>query len=91
MLKKLLKITHLRSSLSKKNFRKEERIQQILKTCGDHSGLVHIFSAMEPCPTYKSWHDKKSHRTVEKKDGTLRKKWATMKKGIYSLAALSQL
>ena len=45
--------------IKKKNFRKEERIQQILKNRGDHSGLVHIFSAMEPCPTYKPWHDKK--------------------------------
>jgi hypothetical protein len=49
--------------IKKKNFRKEERIQQILKKRGDHPGLVHIFSAMEPCATYKPWHDKKTHRT----------------------------
>jgi hypothetical protein len=39
--------------IKKKNFRKEERIQHILKHRGDHPGLVHIFSAMEPCATYK--------------------------------------
>ena len=38
--------------------RKEERIQQILKQRGDHPGLVHIFSAMEPCPSYQPWRDK---------------------------------
>ena len=56
--------------IKKKNFRKEERIHQILKKRGDHSGLVHIFSAMEPCPTYKPWHDKKSHRTYLKPDSS---------------------
>jgi hypothetical protein len=30
-------------------------------------------------------------RTVEHRDGSRQKKWATMKKGIYSLTALSQL
>jgi hypothetical protein len=35
-----------------KAFRKEDRIQQILATRGTHPGLVHIFSAMEPCPSY---------------------------------------
>lgn len=34
-----------------KTFRKEDRIQQILATRGNRPGLVHIFSAMEPCPT----------------------------------------
>ncbi|HYC88594.1 MAG TPA: hypothetical protein VEO54_05240 [Thermoanaerobaculia bacterium] len=32
-----------------KTFREEDRIQQILAERGDHPGLVHIFSAMEPC------------------------------------------
>jgi hypothetical protein len=54
--------------IKKKNFRKEERIQQILKKRGEHPGMVHIFSAMEPCPTYKPWHDKKSHRTYLRAD-----------------------
>jgi len=49
--------------IKKKNFRKADRIEQIIKKRGDHPGMVHIFSAMEPCATYKPWHDKKSHRT----------------------------
>ena len=52
--------------IQKKNFRKEKRIKAIIAERGDHSGLVHIFSAMEPCPAYKPWHDKKSHRTFLK-------------------------
>ena len=33
----------------KKDFRKEERVKEIVAERGDHPGLVHIFSAMEPC------------------------------------------
>jgi hypothetical protein len=36
-----------------KEFRKEDRIQAILKQRGRHTGLVHIFSAMETCNSYK--------------------------------------
>jgi hypothetical protein len=56
--------------IKKKNFRKAERIEQIVKKRGDHPGMVHIFSAMEPCATYKPWHDKKSHRTYLKPDSS---------------------
>lgn len=52
--------------IQKKNFRKEERIKAIIAERGGHPGLVHIFSAMEPCGAYKPWHDKKSHRTFLK-------------------------
>ena len=55
-------------SIRKKNFRKEHRIKKILEKRGDHPGLVHIFSAMEPCASYKPWHDKKTHRTFLKPD-----------------------
>ena len=48
--------------IRRKNFRKDKRIKEIIAKRGDHPGLVHIFSAMEPCPSYKPWHDKKSHR-----------------------------
>jgi hypothetical protein len=41
-----------------KDFRKEDRIQAILSQRGSHPGLVHIFSAMETCHSYKPWHDK---------------------------------
>ena len=46
-----------------KAFRKEARIKEILAERGDHPGLVHIFSAMESCPSYRPWHDKSTHRT----------------------------
>lgn len=50
------------------SFRKEDRIQEILKKRGRHPGLVHIFSAMEACPSYKPWHDKQTHKTFLKPD-----------------------
>lgn len=49
-----------------KDFRKENRIKDILKKRGNHSGLVHIFSAMEPCPMYKPWYNKTTHKTYLK-------------------------
>lgn len=52
--------------IRKKNFRKEDRIREILKARGTHPGLVHIFSAMEPCQTYQPWHDKETHKTFLK-------------------------
>ncbi|MBP1777848.1 MAG: hypothetical protein H6Q86_3859 [candidate division NC10 bacterium] len=45
-------------------FRKEDRIKALLAQRGDHPGLVHIFSAMEACPSFKPWHDKRSGKTV---------------------------
>jgi hypothetical protein len=36
----------------KKNFRKEQRIQEVLAKRGTHPGLVWVFSALEPCTTY---------------------------------------
>ncbi len=54
--------------IRKKNFRKEDRIRDVLQKRGNQPGLVHIFSAMEPCQTYKPWHDKQTHRTFLKPD-----------------------
>lgn len=51
-----------------KNFRKEKRIKEIFKEHGKHSGLVYVFSAMEPCTSYKPWHDKNSGKTYLKYD-----------------------
>ena len=51
---------------SYKAFRKEQRIKDILVERGDHPGLVHIFSAMEACPSFRPWHDKRSHHTFLK-------------------------
>lgn len=52
--------------IRRKNFRKEERIKALLAQRGDHPGLVHIFSAMEPCPSFRPWHDKRSGKTFLK-------------------------
>ena len=54
--------------IRKQNFRKEDRIEALIKQRGDHPGLVHIFSAMESCSAYKPWHDKKTHKTLLKPD-----------------------
>jgi len=54
----------------KKDFRKENRVQQILKKRGDHPGLVHIFGAMEACSSYRPWHDKATGKTYLKSDTT---------------------
>ena len=53
---------------SKKSFRKEYRVKEILSKRGDHPGVVCILSAMEPCGSYKPWHDKKTHKTYLKPD-----------------------
>jgi len=47
-------------------FRKEDRIRAIMEEKGVTEGLVHIFSAMESCNTYKPWHDKVSGKTYLK-------------------------
>jgi hypothetical protein len=54
--------------IRKKDLRKENRVQQILKQRGHHPGLVHIFGAMEGCPSYRPWHDKASGKTYLKPD-----------------------
>jgi hypothetical protein len=54
--------------IRKNTFRKEDRIKKILGKRGDAPGMVHIFSAMEPCSSYKPWHDKKTHKTFLKPD-----------------------
>jgi hypothetical protein len=54
--------------IRKKNVRKEERVAAILKQRGSAPGLVHIFSALETCNTFRPWHDKGSGRTFFKPD-----------------------
>lgn len=49
-----------------KAFRKESRIKEIIEKRGNHSGLVHIFSAMETCTCYRPWHDKEIGKTFLK-------------------------
>ena len=48
------------------NFRKETRIKKILRERGEHPGLVHIYSAMESCSSFRPWHDKKTGKTFLK-------------------------
>jgi hypothetical protein len=52
--------------IRRRDFRKEERVKAIIAKRGDHPGLVHIFSAMEPCPSFRPWHDKSTGRTYLK-------------------------
>lgn len=47
----------------RKNFRKEERVQAVLRQRGNAPGLVHIFSAMEGCPSFRPWPDKTTQQT----------------------------
>jgi hypothetical protein len=49
--------------IRRKNFRKEARIKAILAKRGDQPGLVHIFSAMETCPSFQPWYDKPTGKT----------------------------
>jgi hypothetical protein len=48
--------------IRKRNFRKEDRVKEILARRGEQPGLG-IFSAMEPCSTYKPWHNKQTGKT----------------------------
>lgn len=50
--------------IRRKDFRKEDRIQELLRERGAHPGLVHIFSAMETCPSFKPWYDKATGQTT---------------------------
>lgn len=50
------------------SFRKDDRIQSIIESRGTQPGLVHIFSAMETCTSYKPWHDKSTGKTFVKTD-----------------------
>lgn len=63
------KENHLEIEFIRKHgaFRKEDRIQGILKSRGTQQGVVHIFSAMESCHTYKPWHDKSTGTTSLKR------------------------
>lgn len=49
--------------IRRRNFRKEDRIAEVVRKRGDHPGLVHIFSAMESCTSFKPWYDKATGKT----------------------------
>lgn len=56
--------------IGKKDFRKEGRVQEVLKRRGELPGLVHIFGAMESCSSYRPWHDKQTGKTFLKPDSS---------------------
>ena len=47
-----------------RQFRKQQRIKEIISQRGNHPGLVHIFSAMESCPTFEAYYSKRNKRTT---------------------------
>ena len=54
--------------IRKNTFRKEDGYKEDPGETRRCPGLVDIFSAMEPCASYKPWHDKKTHKTFLKPD-----------------------
>ena len=60
-----IKIEYIRKSGS---FRKDDKIDEIIKTKDLKEGLVHIFSALEMSDTYAPWHDKETGKTFFKND-----------------------
>jgi hypothetical protein len=44
--------------IAKSHIRKEEIVGRVLALHGEHTGLVHIISAMEACDSYRPWHDR---------------------------------
>jgi len=49
--------------IRRKDFRKEDRVRELLGKRGNHPGLVHIFSAMESCTSFKPWYNKSTGKT----------------------------
>src|SRR5450755_2695952 len=54
--------------IRRSGIRKSDKIQKIINKRGSHPGLVAILSAMEPCSTYKPWHDKGTGKTYLRPD-----------------------
>jgi len=54
--------------IGKKTWRKEDRIKEIIRERGEAPGVVHIFSALEPCQSYQPWYDKSQGKAYLKKD-----------------------
>ena len=48
--------------------RKEDIVRKAIEKKGKKEGLLHILSAMEMCPTYQPWHDKRTGNTFLKGD-----------------------
>jgi hypothetical protein len=54
--------------IAKSHVRKEAVVAKVLEARGEHSGLVHVISAMEACDAYQPWHDKQTHKTYVRPD-----------------------
>ena len=48
--------------IRKRNQRKEDKVREIFAKRGEAPGLVCILSVLEPCSTYKPWHDNMTRR-----------------------------
>jgi hypothetical protein len=59
--------------VNKSHIRKEDLVARVLAARGDAPGLVHVISAMEACPSYKPWLDKRNgHEFVQEDNAFLR-------------------
>lgn len=47
-----------------KAFRKEDHVKRIIEARDDAPGLVHIFSAMESCASFRHWRHPKTDNTT---------------------------
>jgi hypothetical protein len=54
--------------IARAHIRKEDVVAKVLATRGEHTGLVHVISAMEACQTYQPWHDKATGQTFLRPD-----------------------
>jgi len=54
--------------IAKSHVRKEDVVAKVLEQRGGQPGLVHVLSAMEACPAYKPWHDKRTGKTYLRPD-----------------------
>ena len=51
-----------------RNVRKEDLVKAAIAKRGEHTGLVCILSAMEPCSSYQPWHNKSTGKTYLRPD-----------------------
>ena len=54
--------------IRRRNYSKKERIQEILRNRGEHPGLVHIFTAVEACASFRPWFNKKKGKAKRERE-----------------------
>jgi hypothetical protein len=57
--------------IRRRNFRKQNRVKELLTRRCEQIGLVAIFSAIEPCTTYMPWHGKQTGKTFSSSPTTV--------------------